>query len=327
MKRLRECSVLFDIGGITFAERGLVLAYNILTLWPALLLGVPVVKLSQAVGPFSSPINRFFARLFLPKCKKIYPRGEISAEYLASLNLQKEPSPVAADIAFLFDPDYSLSTENAEKVNQLTQKMAKWKEEGSKVIIFSPSTVVMKKMTSPKYENLILDIIRKLDHPEFNFVFLPNSNRAESDKAQNNDILAIKKFREGVEKAFPEDLKARIEWVDWDLNTAGLRQIISGASLIVTSRFHGMIAALSLAVPVYVIGWSHKYREVLRSFQMEDFLRDYKNVDAEGMATEISIELGLEKELRERINKGLPQIILSSSRQFDEMELEFSEAK
>ena len=185
--------------------------------------------------------------------------------------------------------------------------MAKWKEEGSKVIIFSPSTVVMKKMTSPKYENLILDIIRKLDHPEFNFVFLPNSNRAESDKAQNNDILAIKKIREGVEKAIPEDLKARIEWVDWDLNTAGLRQIISGASLIVTSRFHGMIAALSLAVPVYVIGWSHKYREVLQSFQMEDFLRDYKNVDAEGMATEISKELGLKKSCGSGSTRGYPK--------------------
>ena len=29
VKRLRECSVLFDIGGITFAERGMILAYNI----------------------------------------------------------------------------------------------------------------------------------------------------------------------------------------------------------------------------------------------------------------------------------------------------------
>ena len=49
-----------------------------------------------------------------------------------------------------------------------------------------------------------------------------------------------------------------------------------------------MIAALSLAVPVYVIGWSHKYKEVLERFQMDEFMRDYKNVDASAMAGEIS---------------------------------------
>ena len=84
VKRLLECSVLFDIGGITFAERGLILVYNVLTLWPAMLLGVPVMKFSQAVGPFCSPINRFFARLFSPDVRKFIPAGEISAEYLAA---------------------------------------------------------------------------------------------------------------------------------------------------------------------------------------------------------------------------------------------------
>ena len=325
VKRLLECSVLFDIGGITFAERGLILFYNILTLWPAILLGVPVIKLSQAVGPFSSPINKFFARIFLPRCKKIYPRGEISAKYLAELDSNFESSPVSADIAFLYRPVYSLSSENPQKISQLQQCIKKWNDGGSKVIIISPSTVVMKKITSSVYIKLLLDIIEKIDEPNFRYIFLPNSNRSESEKYQNNDIQAVKKINESAKIELPVDLLNRMEWVDWDLNTDGLRQIISSANLVITSRFHGMIAALSLAVPVYVIGWSHKYQEILQFFKMVEFMRDYRNIDANEIASDIAREIQAENELRKRINIALPEVMSSSLIQFDEMRVDFCE--
>ena len=327
VRRLLECAVLYDIGGITFAERGMVLFYNILTLWPALLLGVPVVKLSQAVGPFNSPLNKFFARLFLPKCERVFPRGDISAGFLADLNLAMVNSPVSADIAFLYKPGYSLSTENPEKVSLLLKQIDKWKIGGAKVIVVSPSTVVMKKMSSPAYEKLILDILRKMDQSKFHYILLPNSNRAGSEKSQNNDILAIQKIRALANESLPDDLRNRIEWVDWDLNTDSLRKIIGKANLVVTSRFHGMIAALSLAVPVYVVGWSHKYKEVLERFRMDEFMRDYKNVDAGAMAGEILNALDQEQDLRERIKKALPETLISSSQQFEEMKVDFREKK
>jgi len=62
---LNESEILLDIGGITFSDgREKYLPYNILTIWPAMLLHVPVVKMAQAVGPFKHSINRLCAKIF-----------------------------------------------------------------------------------------------------------------------------------------------------------------------------------------------------------------------------------------------------------------------
>ncbi len=68
-RALAESDVLLDIGGITFSDgREKYLPFNILSIWPAMLLGVPVVKLAQAVGPFKNPLNRFLRKDFLFRC-------------------------------------------------------------------------------------------------------------------------------------------------------------------------------------------------------------------------------------------------------------------
>jgi len=86
-----------------------------------------------------------------------------------------------------------------------------------------------------------------------------------------------------------------------------------------------MIAALSLAVPVYVIGWSHKYQEILQFFKMDEFMRDYRNIDANEIASDITREIQAENELRKRINIALPEVMSSSLIQFDEMRVDFCE--
>lgn len=323
VKRLRECSILFDIGGITFAERGLILAYNILTLWPAMLLGIPLVKLSQAVGPFKSPMNRFFARLFLPRCKKVFTRGEISVKYIADLGITMEPTPVSADIAFLYRKDYSLSTENQDKVELLKKKIADFKKAGQKVIVFSPSTVVLKKMTSPKYEVLIKKLIETIDHDNFHYVFLPNSNREGSEKLQNNDIQVNKKIRVLMEKESTTEILSKIDWVDWDINTDGIQQIIQDANLVVTSRFHSMVSSLSLGVPVYVIGWGHKYLEILQSFTFEDYISDYQVINIEGIGQTLTSLIQNEDQIRKRISERIQKIRESAMIQFDQIEIKF----
>jgi polysaccharide pyruvyl transferase WcaK-like protein len=44
--------------------------------------------------------------------------------------------------------------------------------------------------------------------------------------------------------------------------------------VLVTSRFHAMISGLSTCTPTVVVGWSHKYREVLDDFGLADFGMD-----------------------------------------------------
>lgn len=51
-----------------------------------------------------------------------------------------------------------------------------------------------------------------------------------------------------------------------------LKKMISEASLIVGSRYHALVAALSCGVPCVAVGWSHKYGELLADFGCSDHL-------------------------------------------------------
>jgi len=58
------------------------------------------------------------------------------------------------------------------------------------------------------------------------------------------------------------------------------KAVIGVANVIVSSRFHGLISALSAAVPALACGWSHKYAELMSDYGCPEF-----NVDLNDKAS------------------------------------------
>ena len=50
-----------------------------------------------------------------------------------------------------------------------------------------------------------------------------------------------------------------------------LKAALGQASLVVASRFHAVVGALSQGVPTVSLGWSHKYAELLRDFRVPEW--------------------------------------------------------
>jgi len=88
---LAGSDLLLDIGGITFSDgREKYLPYNILSIWPAMLLGWPVVNLARAAGPFKNPLTLFRPKLFfftVPTSSRAVRRPRNSCG--SSITLQK----------------------------------------------------------------------------------------------------------------------------------------------------------------------------------------------------------------------------------------------
>lgn len=279
LKRMKESVCLLDMGGITFSDgRSLQLLYNVFSIWPAMLLGVSVVKLSQAMGPFNTPLNRFMARTFLQKCKMIFPRGTITAEHLKTLGLPVNLTKSAADIAFLYQPDDSLSEENEEKVAYLVEALASIHDNGGNVVSIIPSSLVLSQSRSVRgeYGAKILAILQEVCQGNGHILILPNASRAGSGKVMNNDLVAIDVLRKNAVQTLPPEVLERVHWVDFDINTRSIRALVGKTDALVTSRFHGMVAGLALCVPTMVIGWSHKYRETLADFGMAGYAINYE---------------------------------------------------
>lgn len=316
---LRQCDVLLDINGISFADgREKFLPFNIMMIWPAMLLKVPVVKLSQAMGPFNHPLNRISARLFLKRCRFVYARGEITAAHLREINFDPSRYAIAADIAFLYKPEYSLTSENDETVSRLTARIGQISHENGVVIGLVVSSVVYAKSQKKKqdYVGNLLRLIVDLGQA-YHFMILPNATRQKMDTPRNNDIFVINAMRQHADNELPKEILDKIEWVDFDINTSSSRTILTRCDLIITSRFHGMISGLTLGVPTAVIGWSHKYSEVMSQLDMDEFVVDFSRPDlAQQLVTQITQETTA---IRHKLIASLPQVLASSRKQFDEL--------
>jgi len=318
-RAISQSDLLLDIGGITFSDgREKYLPFNILTIWPAIMLGVPVVKMAQAVGPFRHWLNRFSAKIFLLRCVHIFARGEKSAEFLKDLDFPADKFETVSDIGFLYRPEYSLSEENTNKVGDLVSWIQQERNRDKKVIVFSPSILVEQESRKMglDYAEKFMEVIRNLGTDSYSYVFIPNATRESSDKAHNNDLLVIRKIQElsGDSGASEKSLTA-VKWVNYDINSTSIRQIIDESDLLVTSRYHAMISGLALMIPTIVIGWGHKYRETMAYFDLEEFSLDFSDPEIDLTKTVIEI-LKKNSSVQKQIKTHLPEVKAKSESQF-----------
>ncbi len=321
LARMKASCCLLDMGGITFSDgRTLQLLYNVFSIWPAMLLDVPVVKLSQAMGPFEQPVNRILARHFLPKCDRVFARGEITAEHLRTLNLHREKFERAADIAFLFQPEDSLSEENEYKLSELTVKLDERRDDDAGILSIIPSSLVFNRSAGEAgdYAAKLLAIIAAACREESHVVVLPNASRASSSKVMNNDLVVIVALRDRAARDLPPEIMKKLLWVDFDINARGVRSLVGKTDALVTSRFHGMVAGLSLCVPTMVIGWSHKYRETLADFGMDGYAINYEA----GLDQTLSLFRGFwqdREQIKSQLEKSIAVVRDSASIQFEDL--------
>lgn len=320
VRALRDSDVLLDIGGISFSDgREKFLPFNILLIWPAMLLGVPVIKLAQAVGPFRNPINRVAARVFLGKCQRVFARGAITASHLEQLRLPRAKWDLSTDVAFLYEPRYSLSRENEDRLAELTETLRAWRSEGCPVIGIIPSSLVDDKFTAEGRDYVALLTELFSDGTDMRFVLLPNATRAGTEKRFNNDLVVIERAQRMAAVGLSEADQARVEYVTYDINTAGTRALIELCDVVVTSRFHGMVSALSLGVPTIVIGWSHKYAEVMAEFDLEKYALDFGEEDF-SLHEAVTELLNGGDALREQMRAKLASVQANAQKQFDYIE-------
>jgi colanic acid/amylovoran biosynthesis protein len=67
-------------------------------------MGKPVVMLAQSLGPLDSPLFRRLLRRIVNRCKLVFVREELSAEFLRTLGCRKEHVGLTPDSAFLLSP-------------------------------------------------------------------------------------------------------------------------------------------------------------------------------------------------------------------------------
>lgn len=260
LKEIRNSSVLLDISGISLADkREKFLPFNLLCNWPAMLVGTPVVKLAQAMGPTKSIATRMTARFLFRRMHKVFARGETTLELIAGTTVP-EKTEIAADIAFLYREDFVLVPDWSGKLDALITELSECEE---KVVAISVSSVVagLLEKEGQNYIDAIAVMVERLIEDGYRVVVFPNACREGTSSTRNNDIPIIDELR--VKLGSEKD---RVHLVTHVVNTAAIRRLLAKTDALISSRFHAMVAALSLGTPTLVLGWSHKYQEVMEMF-------------------------------------------------------------
>lgn len=304
IRALAESAVLLDQGGITFTDgREKFLLYNVASILPALNTGTPVFKCAQAVGPFRNPVNHRAARTFLPKVGTIVTRGRVTHEFAAELGLQNLVA--GADYAFSLE----LAGDEAESVAGHID-LAFFEED---IVGVCPSVVLQRKVDARggDYVGQMAGFIESVRAQGKRVLLIPHSVRTGTSKTHNNDLPLCQEIHSRLRLG--DDLL----FVDRELSSQQLRYLIGRCDLFVASRFHAMVSSLAMGVPTLVIGWSHKYLEVLEMFGAEEWAFGHDALTPEHLAERFAALDARRAEVAATLAERLPAVKERSRHQAD----------
>jgi polysaccharide pyruvyl transferase WcaK-like protein len=292
---LARSNVAVDVSGIAFMDgRGLAtLVYNVLLVLLPWAFGVPVVKMAQALGPFRQPLNRISAHLALRRVKWIGLRGSQTERHVATLGLTNAER--AADVSFLLRTD-----SHAEEAAR------SWLKNAGEVTIIAPSAVIEQQSRAYDidYVARVSRLAADLQEHGHRVLIVAHSARSGAEEGRTNDLPVCRRIAEASGAAL----------IDRELEARELRALIGRSRLLITSRFHAMISGLATMTPTFVVGWSHKYAEVLSEFGLERWSVDFRDVTDAGLLEEV---LSLDREshdVRSIIQAHLPSVRLQAER-------------
>ena len=244
MVKDREVDVILDASGFAFSDQwGPGKAEKMASLcqrWKAA--GKRIVLLPQAFGPFTTARTRDATAEILRNVDLVFARDESSFENLNELRSDPAKVRLAPDFTTLLEP---VPSHNAAHLV------------GRSCVI--PNVRMLDKTaggTSDAYLEFLVRVTSELtnggDKP---FVLIH----------EKTDRTLAEQLRDSVLKRHGVD----VEIVSRP-SALELKAIIGSSRLVVGSRFHGLVSALSQSVPCIATGWSHKYMELFRDYGVEE---------------------------------------------------------
>ena len=302
IKTYLKTDLVVDEAGISFVDsRGFVMnTYAFVCAAVPMLVGTPVVKYSQALGTFKNPYNKFLAKWILPKLKLICARGQKTYDNLMGIGV-KDNVKLCADGAFSMEDSPYWN----EEVNRVCSEDSFYNDN---VVGLSISSVVEKKCTKMgiAYKDTMVSFINWLNSKGYNVVLIANAARVNSEKSRNNDLM--------VGDAIYADVadKDKVRWYHKEMDAEEIRAYIGKCRFLVASRFHAMIGSLEQKVPVLLIGWSHKYQEVLDMFELGQYAIDFSKLELSELEKSFNDFVSAEDDIRKKLDKNLDSVLASS---------------
>lgn len=271
-------------------------------------IGVPYIIMPQAWGSFKDPQVAQNVRQMLESCDRYYTRDDVSRAYVADLLSKSiEDIPILPDIAFHFPiPDndgrelirgFGFDTSSTDKP----------------ILGISPNMRIYERMSGigvdNEYINTVIQLIKHY-RDQFHIILIPNEIRPGQSGLKDDAYLC-----QLIYDTLPD--KSGLTLVRGYHTAEEIKAIIREVDILIASRFHSLIFALSLGIPSMAISWSHKYRELFRIFDLERFVVEDKGLKLEKATTLFDELWQNRKDISEQISNELPKLKARNAEVFE----------
>lgn len=297
-------TVLVDMSGISFSDDRPFANLLINSLWfvPALGSGIPIVKLSQAMGPFNKRLTKRISAFFLSRMHMLVCRGETSAREIRRLHIGT-PTITLPDSAFCLRPS------SGEEAKVLMRKAGV--PDGVSYVAFGPSHIFAKRVAAKADDNtlyiasLAASAEWLLEHTLCHIVVFAHEVKqgAQSDLPECAALVACLK-----------GYGPRVHLLPFELNPRITKKISGRAEVAIGSRFHFLVGTLSSGVPSLATAWSHKYHEMMRMLQQDDLILTTQDITPQHLVSMTERLWNERKQRRDVIQSLLPEVIAGSRR-------------
>ena len=259
-----DVDVLFDASGFAFGDqhppwRTLQFAKRVEAAKQA---GKDVILLPQALGPFETPaIREAFARI-VDAADLVFARDDVSMKHAQDAAGKPDHLKQAPDFTNLVELDRAVEGDASSRAtvvpNQRMVEKADTEEEAA------------------AYVPLMGRCIEAVAETGLEPVLLLHE---EEDDELASDI------QEHVERDIPVHQKT---------DPVALKRFLGESHLVVGSRFHALVGALSQGVPAIGTSWSHKYEMLFEKYGCSDMLLSV-SADEEEVRTRLAKAAGSER--------------------------------
>lgn len=252
----------------------------------------PTVQYTSDFGPLRQFWNRTFTKFWLGQFADIIIcRSSESRRWLTDIGISTEKLMDAPDCGFLFEAARS------QKIESLMKNFT-----GAPLVGFGVSFQVRKRFSDPlKYDRLVKSFIRYLTNDQGYYVLLiPNETHPQF--AQKDDLQLATR----ITKELDNNL---VSFLDTNTFSASeVKSAIGNCEVVVSSRYHTLLACLSMGVPCIGIGWHHKYEAMFRMFEMQNWTLHFSQCNEKNLIETFDNLFNERHNLKKTILQNLPAV-------------------
>lgn len=268
------------------------------TLWflPAIVSGIPIIKISQTLGPYKKWYVRLFSNVVFKHIDYIICRGQMSYDYTKSYMPKNNIYNL---------PDAAICLQGIDDF-QVSELLREWNLGPNGYIALGPSFVMRDYLKNDEYVEMIAEVIGFLHKKcALPMLLVPHSwkhSKRIGVDSVNEDYSVCCEIKEKIGD------KIQCTIVDHELTAREFKSIIGNAYIAIGSRYHFLIASLSSGIPSMALGWSHKYRELFAEFGLADFVIEHHEMTSKRVIDMAEKLLEERESVYKLINDKLPDV-------------------